>query len=139
MTNEPQEIVATGVVDAGALAERLGISITKATSEVVVGSMPVEGNTQPFGLLNGGASLALAETLGSIAANIHASTLPQPGYAVGVEINGSHHASARNGVVTGTASAISLGKTFATYEILIRDEDGKLLCTSRLTCLIRTK
>lgn len=126
-------------IDAGALAERLGISITSASAQSVTGTMPVAGNTQPFGLLNGGASLALAETLGSIAANIHAQSLPQPGFAVGIDINGTHHAAARDGLVTGTAEAISLGKTVATYSITICDEAGTLLCTSRLTCLIRTK
>lgn len=139
MTNEHQRNTDTGALDAGALATRLGITIVSATAETVVGTMPVEGNTQPFGLLNGGASLALAETLGSIAANIHGASLPEPGFAVGVDINGTHHASAREGIVTGTATAISLGKTVASYEILIRDSAGKLLCTSRLTCLIRTK
>lgn len=125
-------------IDAGALADRLGITITSASAQTVIGTMPIEGNTQPFGLLNGGASLALAETLGSIAANIHAQALPQPGFAVGIDINGTHHAAARDGVVTGTAEAISLGKTVATYSITIRDDAGRLLCTSRLTCLIRT-
>ena len=126
-------------IDAGALADRLGILITSASADRVTGTMPVEGNTQPFGLLNGGASLALAETLGSIAANIHAQSLDQPGFAVGIDISGTHHTAARDGIVTGTAEAISLGKTVATYAITIRNEAGTLLCTSRLTCLIRTK
>ncbi len=126
-------------IDAGALATRLGIDIVSATAQQVVGTMPVEGNTQPLGLLNGGASLALAETLGSIAANIHALSLSDGGYAVGIEINGTHHASARSGIVTGTATAITTGKTVASYQIEVRDESNRLLCTSRLTCLIRTK
>ena len=118
----------------GDLAEGMGISLISATAKEVVGTMPVAGNTQPFGLLNGGASLALAETLGSIAANIAAG--PER-HAVGIEINGTHHRSATEGKVTGTARALSIGRTLAVYEILITDERGKLLCTSRLSCLLR--
>lgn len=116
------------------MAERLGIALTEATAQRVVGTMPVEGNTQPFGLLNGGASMALVETLGSIAANLHAG----PGrYAVGIEINGSHHKSARSGIVTGVATPLAAGKTVATYEVVVSDEDGATLCTGRITCLLR--
>ncbi len=118
----------------GDMAERMGISLLSATAKEVVGTMPVAGNTQPFGLLNGGASLALAETLGSIAANIAAG--PER-HAVGIEINGTHHRSATEGTVTGTARALSIGRTLAVYEILVTDERGKLLCTSRLSCLLR--
>ncbi len=121
-------------IPVGDMAERMGISIISASAREVVGTMPVAGNTQPFGLLNGGASLALAETLGSIAANIAAG---QGRHAVGIEINGTHHRSATQGNVTGTARALSIGRTLAVYEILMHDEGGKLLCTSRLTCLLR--
>jgi 1,4-dihydroxy-2-naphthoyl-CoA hydrolase len=100
----------------------------------VVGTMPVEGNTQPLGLLNGGASMALAETLGSIGAHLHAG---DGATAVGIEISGSHHRSARRGLVTGVATPVSLGRTVAVYEIVIRDEGGERLCTARLSCLIR--
>jgi uncharacterized protein (TIGR00369 family) len=96
--------------------------------------MPVAGNTQPAGLLNGGASLALAETLGSIAATLHAG----PGrHAVGLDINGTHHRAATSGIVTGVATPLSAGKTIAAYEIVISDEAGRRICTARITCLVR--
>jgi uncharacterized protein (TIGR00369 family) len=116
------------------MAERMGIKLVSASATEVVGTMPVEGNTQPFGLLNGGASMALVETLGSIGAIFHAG----PGrFAVGIEISGSHHKAVRSGIVTGTAKPISLGKTLAVYEVKINDESGDLICTGRITCLIR--
>jgi 1,4-dihydroxy-2-naphthoyl-CoA hydrolase len=121
-------------IDPGPMARRLGIAILEASPQRVVGTMPVEGNTQPLGLLNGGASLAMAETLGSIGAHLHAG----PGRtAVGIEISGSHHKSARSGVVTGVATAVSLGRTLAVYEVVVSDERGARLCTARLTCLVR--
>ena len=116
------------------MALRMGIVLTHVSAETTVATMPVQGNTQPFGLLNGGASLALAETIGSIAANVHAG----PGrYAVGLDINGTHHKAATSGLVTATATALALGKTIASYEILVRNDADDLLCTARLTCLIR--
>jgi uncharacterized protein (TIGR00369 family) len=121
-------------IDGGPMARRLGLVIVEASAQRVVGTMPVEGNTQPFGLLNGGASLAMAETLGSIGAHLHAGAGRA---AVGIEINGSHHKSARGGVVTGVATPVSLGRTLAVYEIVVRDERGARLCTARLTCLLR--
>ncbi len=121
-------------VPLGALAENMGIVLTQVSSECVIGTMPVAGNTQPFGLLNGGASLALAETLGSIGANVHAGA---GRFAVGIEINGTHHRSATEGMVTGTATALSLGRNVAVYEVVVTDERGKRLCTSRITCLLR--
>jgi 1,4-dihydroxy-2-naphthoyl-CoA hydrolase len=121
--------------DAGEMARRLGIVITEASAQRVVGTMPVEGNTQPYGLLNGGASLALAETLGSIGAHLHAG---EGRGAVGIEISGSHHRSARAGLVTGVATPLNLGKTVAVYEIVVSDEAGARLCTARLTCMLRT-
>lgn len=117
-----------------ALHERMGIVITQAAADLVVGTMPVEGNTQPYGLLHGGASVVLAEGLGSIASALHAG----PGRtAVGVEINATHHRAVRSGTVTGTATPLHLGTSVATYEIVISDEDGRRVCTARLTCLIR--
>ena len=121
-------------VPLGAMAENMGIVLTEVSAQTIVGTMPVAPNTQPFGLLNGGASLALAETLGSIGANVHAGT---GRYAVGIEINGTHHRSATKGLVTGTATALSLGRNVAVYEIVITDERDKRLCTARLTCLLR--
>jgi uncharacterized protein (TIGR00369 family) len=123
-------------VPVGALAENMGIVLVHVSADSVVGTMPVQGNTQPFGLLNGGASLALAETLGSIGANVHAG---EGRYAVGVDINGTHHRSATQGIVTGTATAISLGQTMAVYEVVVTDEAGRRLCTARLSCMLRDK
>jgi uncharacterized protein (TIGR00369 family) len=120
----------------GALAERMGITVTEATPQRVVASMPVDGNTQPYGLLHGGASCVLAETVGSIGAFLHA-TSDGGGIAVGVDLNATYHKSARSGVVTAVATAISLGGTLASYEIIITDETGVRICTARLTCLIR--
>jgi len=117
----------------GTLIERLGIVVTEVSAAGAVGTMPVAGNTQPFGLLHGGATAALAETLGSYAAVAHAG----PGrVAVGVELNATHHRSARTGTVTGTARAVHLGRSLATYEIVVEDEDGRRLCTARLTCMV---
>ena len=112
----------------------MGIAIVEAAPRRVVGTMPVAGNTQPYGLLHGGASGVLAETLGSVGAMLHAGA----GHiAVGIELNASHHRSATSGVVTGEATAIHLGRTLATYEIVISDDAERKICTARLTCLIR--
>jgi uncharacterized protein (TIGR00369 family) len=118
------------------LAERMGIAIVEASPERIVGTMPVEGNTQPYGLLHGGASCVLAETLGSVGATLHA-IATHGGIAVGVDINATHHRSARTGTVTGVATPLQLGGTTASYEIVITDERGARICTARLTCLLR--
>lgn len=115
---------------AGALNEKMGVQLLEASPERVVGTMPVEGNTQPYGLLHGGASVVLAETLGSVGGFLHA--WPER-VSVGVDINATHHRSATSGIVTGTATAIHLGRTSAAYEIVITDEAGKRVCTSRIT------
>ncbi|MFI9551732.1 PaaI family thioesterase [Nonomuraea endophytica] len=112
----------------------MGIEIVEASAERVVGRMPVEGNTQPYGLLHGGASVVLAETLGSVGSAIHAG---EGRIAVGIEINATHHRAARSGHVTGVATRIHGGRSLATFEIEILDEEGRRLCTSRLTCMLR--
>lgn len=117
----------------GDLNARMGIEVVEMTAERIVGTMPVEGNTQPFGLLHGGASVVLAETLGSVGANLHAHPDKM---AVGVDINATHHRSARSGTVTGVATAIHLGRSSAVYEVVITNEAGKRLCTSRITCAL---
>jgi len=120
----------------GELDEKMGVRILEQSAERVVATMPVEGNRQSFGLLHGGASVAFAEALGSWAAVIHAG----PGRtAVGVDINATHHRSARSGLVTGVATAIRLGRTVASHEIVVTDEDGNRLCTARITNLILDK
>jgi uncharacterized protein (TIGR00369 family) len=120
--------------NAGTLGEKMGIHFTEATPDRIVATMPVEGNQQPYGLLHGGASVVLAETLGSIGAALHAG---EGRIAVGLDINATHHRGARSGLVTGTATALSLGRTLASYEVVVTDEAGKRLCTSRITCLLR--
>jgi 1,4-dihydroxy-2-naphthoyl-CoA hydrolase len=123
-----------GLDVAGTLIERMGIEVVEASRERVVATMPVAGNTQPYGLLHGGASVVLAETLGSIGAGITAG----PGrFAVGLDINATHHRAARAGVVTGTATQISAGRTLVSYDVVVTDEDGRRVCTSRITCLLR--
>lgn len=116
------------------LMARMGIEIVETDPQRLVATMPVEGNTQPYGLLHGGASVVLAETLGSIGAALYAG----PGKAVvGLDINATHHRAARSGLVTGVATPISVGRTLVCYEIVVSDEDGRRVCTSRITCLIR--
>jgi 1,4-dihydroxy-2-naphthoyl-CoA hydrolase len=117
----------------GGLNEKMGIELTEISADRVVGTMPVEGNTQPYGLLHGGASVVLAETLGSVGSAVHAH--PDK-LSVGIEINATHHRSATTGTVTGVATAIHLGRTMATYEVVITDERGKRVCTSRITCAL---
>ena len=117
----------------GALNEKMGVRILEASAERVVGTMPVKGNTQPYGLLHGGASVVLAETLGSIGSAIHGA--PER-LSVGVDINATHHRSAREGIVTGTATAVHLGRSTASYEVVLTDEQDRRVCTARITCAL---
>jgi 1,4-dihydroxy-2-naphthoyl-CoA hydrolase len=118
---------------AGTLPERLGIELLDAVPGRVVGRMPVAGNTTPAGLLHGGASVALAETLGSLAATVHAG----PGRAaVGIEVSATHHRGAKSGFVVGTASALHEGGRIASYAIEVLDDGGRRVCTARLTCML---
>jgi uncharacterized protein (TIGR00369 family) len=116
-----------------ALDKKMGIEIIEASPQRLVATMPVEGNTQPFGLLHGGANVVLAESLGSIGAQLHAGDKRR---VVGVDINATHHKSATSGLVTGVATPVSLGKTMCCYEIVITNEAGERTCTARITCLI---
>lgn len=120
----------------GPLADKMGIELLELSAHRSVATMPVIGNTQPLGLVHGGAYVVLGESLGSTSANVHA----QPnGYAVGIEINATHHKSAKSGIVTGTCTAIKLGKTLTSHEIAVTNEAGDLLSTIRITNLIRSK
>src|SRR5215471_21245151 len=116
------------------LPYRMGIRITEASSERVVGTMPVEGNTQPYGLLHGGASCVLAETLGSLGSALQAG---QGRVTVGIEINATHHRAVRSGLVTGVATLAHSGRTMSTFDVVISDEDDRRVCTARLSCLHR--
>jgi 1,4-dihydroxy-2-naphthoyl-CoA hydrolase len=120
----------------GDLAEKMGIKLLELSAERAVATMPVSGNTQPLGVLHGGAHVVLGESLGSFAANVWA--YPDK-FAVGIEVNASHSRSASSGVVTGTCVAINLGKTLTVHEISITDEAGKLLSTVRITNFLRDK
>lgn len=117
----------------GALDKKMGIEIIEASPNRLVGTMPVEGNTQPIGLLHGGANVVLAESLGSIGTQLHAGPTRK---IVGVDINATHHKSATSGIVTGVATAITLGKTLCSYQVEITNEKGERTCTARITCLI---
>ena len=117
----------------GALCDKMGIELVELSPERIVATMPVEGNTQPYGLLHGGASVVLAETLGSMGSAVHGFPDRIP---VGVDINATHHRSATSGRVTGVATAIHLGRTSTCYEVVVSDEDGRRLCTSRITCAL---
>lgn len=113
--------------------DRLGIEIVAAHVDEVRGTIPVSGNEQPFGVLHGGASVVLAESLASIGSALHAG----PDHAVvGVEVNASHHRPAREGLVTGRAVPQHLGRRLATWHVELRDQDDALTCTARVTCMI---
>ena len=115
----------------GALNDKMGFELLKLIPEEVIGRMPVAGNTQPYGLWHGGASCVLAETLASLGSFMYA----QPErVSVGVDINATHHRSVTVGWVTGTATAVHLGRTVVSYEIVIVDDAGKRVCTARVTC-----
>jgi 1,4-dihydroxy-2-naphthoyl-CoA hydrolase len=117
----------------GALNERMGITLLEIGPDRVVASMPVEGNTQPYGLLHGGASVVLAETLGSVGSGLHGYPDRVP---VGVDVNATHHRAARSGLLTGVATAVHRGRSMATYEIVITDEQDRRICTARITCAL---
>jgi uncharacterized protein (TIGR00369 family) len=118
----------------GGLAIKMGIEFVELSAEHSVARMPVEGNTQVIGLLHGGAHVVLAETLGSVSSAIHAGA---GRYAVGIEINATHSRSVTSGFVTGTCTALVLGRTLATHEIVMRDEEGRRLSTVRMTNMLR--
>ena len=131
---EEQILAAFDQAGQDALVSRMGIKILEASASRVVGSMPVAGNTQPYGLLHGGASCVLAETLGSLGSAMHAG---QDRITVGIEISATHHRGAAEGEVTGVATLVHGGRTLTPYEIIITDELGRRICTARLSCLLR--
>ena len=118
----------------GCLVEHLGMRVTEVGDDHVRGTMPVDARTrQPFGLLHGGASVALAESLGSLAGNL---CLDANEMAVGLDINANHVRAVTEGVVTGTARALHVGRSTQVWEIRIEDERGRLVCISRLTLAV---
>jgi len=117
----------------GPLNAKMGVKILEASAERIVATMPVEGNTQPYGLLHGGASVVLAESLGSLGSAIHAHP---DRISVGVDINATHHRAATSGQVTGVATPLHLGRSMASYEVVITDEEDRRICTCRITCAL---
>ncbi|WP_229786988.1 hotdog fold thioesterase [Actinokineospora fastidiosa] len=115
------------------LIAKLGITLVECRPGLVVGTMPVSGNRQPVGIMHGGANAALAETLGSFAAWLHAG---DGGQAVGTDLSCTHHRWVASGIVTGVATPLHEGRTSATYEIAITDDAGRRTCSARLTCAI---
>ncbi len=123
-----------GQMGVGALVVKMGILFLEMGPERMVATMPVAGNTQVAGILHGGAHVVLAETLGSFAAAMHAGPTRQ---ALGIEVGATHHRAVAAGTVTGTCTAIHLGRTLTTHEIVITDEQGRRLSTARITNVIR--
>ncbi|MBN9158659.1 hotdog fold thioesterase [Microbacterium sp.] len=118
----------------GALAEKMGLNWVEFSVDRCVATMPVEGNTQPVGLMHGGAYVVLGESLGSMAANLHAG----PGkLAVGVDINATHTRSATSGVVTGVCTPVHLGRSITVHEIVVNDDQGRRCSTIRITNMIK--
>ena len=132
---EQPDIAALNRLHEATAVAALGIRITTAGEDSLSGTMPVDQRTrQPLGLLHGGASVALAETLGSAAAMCCVDQ--KAFYCVGLEINANHVRGVRNGIVTGVARPIHLGRTSQVWGIEIRGEDGRLACIARLTAAV---
>ena len=132
---QPTDLARLNGWSTNTMMEALGIRITAVGDDWLAGSMPVDSRThQPYGLLHGGASVALAETLGSTAAML---TLdPEKELAVGLDINANHVRGVRSGTVTGTAKALHIGRTTQVWEIRIENEEGALVCISRITMAV---
>ncbi|HEY5115678.1 MAG TPA: hotdog fold thioesterase [Nakamurella sp.] len=130
---DPQRVLAIVQDFRGELATSMGVEITEFSVERVVATMPVVGNRQPFGLLHGGASAALAETMGSI----HGSLVGGGKAPLGIELSCAHHRSASGGLVTAVSTPLHVGRTICTFEIVITDDADQRICTARLTVLLR--
>jgi 1,4-dihydroxy-2-naphthoyl-CoA hydrolase len=118
----------------GTLMERLQIAVDEATAERVVAHMPVEGNMQPFGVLHGGATAALCETVASIGGAL---SCGPDRHALGIEINVNHIHAVREGVVTAAAVPLHSGRTTAVWDIRVTDDQGRLTAVSRVTLALR--
>ena len=122
---------------AGTAISQLGIVFTEHGEDFMRGTLPVDARTrQPYGLLHGGASALLAETLASVAANLCLED-PEHQQAVGIELNANHLRAATEGMVTGTARALHVGRNTQVWDIRIEDERGRLVCAARLTLAVR--
>jgi 1,4-dihydroxy-2-naphthoyl-CoA hydrolase len=132
----PIDLAALNRVSQNTLVAHLGIEITAVGDDYVQASMPVDRRThQPMGLLHGGASVALAETVGSVAANM---AVAAPQYCVGLEINANHIRSVKQGVVTAVARPVQIGRKIQVWDIRIANEEGQTVCVSRLTMAVIT-
>ena len=132
---DPIDIAALNRLSQDSLVGHLGIVITEAGEDWLRGTMPVDARTrQPYGLLHGGASVSLAETLGSMAGGLCVDGAREA--VVGLEINANHLRAVREGVVTGTARAVHIGRSTQVWEIRIENESGKPVCVSRLTLAV---
>jgi 1,4-dihydroxy-2-naphthoyl-CoA hydrolase len=114
------------------LNDKMGIEVVDWNPDRVVGTMPVKGNRQPYGLLHGGANAVLAEAIGSVCAALKADGRP----TVGLELSCTHHRGVKEGLVTAVATPLHVGRSTATIEIVISDESGRRTCTARLTCMV---
>lgn len=130
---EPDYLAIIRERGSGALDKKMGIEITEASLTRLVATMPVDGNTQPMGILHGGANVVLAESLGSVGTQLNAGENRR---IVGVDINATHHKATATGFVTGVATAVSIGKTLCSWDIVITNENGQRTCTARITCMI---
>ena len=132
---QPADLERINGWNANSMVDHLGMRITEIGEDFVRGTMPVDARTrQPFGLLHGGASVALAESLGSLAGTMCLDATKE--MAVGLDINANHVRAVTEGVVTGTARPLHLGRSTQVWEIRIEDENGKLVCISRLTLAV---
>jgi 1,4-dihydroxy-2-naphthoyl-CoA hydrolase len=132
---KPTLEVANGISRSNTIAEVLDIRVTEIGDASVTGTMPVDARThQPMGILHGGASVVLAESLGSLAANFCINH--QTHYCVGLDINANHIRAVRSGMVTGIAEPVHLGRTTQVWGIRVLDEQDRLVCVSRLTMAV---
>lgn len=130
-------LVHLNAISENTIIELLGIKYTKVGDNFIQGTMPVDQRThQPHGLLHGGASVVLAETLGSVAANL---AVADDKVCVGLEVNANHIRSIKKGTVTGTATAVHIGYSTQIWQIEICNERQQLVCTSRLTVAVIDK
>ena len=136
MSTSPLEALGSIAADRGpSLVDALGITLVELSTERVVATMPVDHRTrQPYGILHGGASVALAETLASLGATMNVDR--ETSVAVGLEINANHMRPKHDGIVTGTATPIHRGKSTQIWDIRIVDEEGRLVCISRCTLAV---
>jgi 1,4-dihydroxy-2-naphthoyl-CoA hydrolase len=142
VSDQLSELVGEGLagIDPGVadqqLNEKIGLTFVELGPQRVVGTMPVEGNRQPYGLLHGGANAVLAEALGSTVAALNAG---KDKLTLGFELSCTHHRGVRDGVVTGVATPVHVGRGTITAEVVITDEAGRRTCTARLSCIVRDR